>query len=50
LANDIDITSCDHLLKITDKGINALKRGGTIATLLPGTAFKLKRKYAPARK
>ncbi len=50
LANDIDITSCDHLLKITDKGINALKRGGTIATLLPGTAFSLKEKYAPARK
>ena len=50
LANDIDIVSCDHLLKITDKGINALKKRGTIATLLPGTAFSLKEKYAPARK
>lgn len=50
LANDIDITSCDHLLKITDKGINALKKGGVVATLLPGSAFSLKEQYAPARK
>ncbi len=50
LAEEIPMSSCDHLLKITEKGMNALKTGNTIATLLPGTAFSLKERYAPARK
>ncbi len=50
LAAELKITSCDHLLKITDKGLKALKDSNTIATLLPGTAFSLKEEYAPARK
>ena len=42
--------SCDHLLKVTDEGIDLLAKGNTIATLLPCTAFCLKEPFAPARK
>ncbi len=50
LASQIKITSCDHLLKITGSGMRALKTHGTIATLLPGTAFSLREEMAPAKK
>lgn len=42
--------SADHLLKVSDKGIDALASNGTVATLLPGTAFFLGKPLAPARK
>jgi imidazolonepropionase len=42
--------SADHLLRITDAGIEALASSGTVATLLPGTAFFLGVDYAPARR
>jgi imidazolonepropionase len=41
--------SADHLLCITEAGIEALSRSQTVATLLPGTAFFLGLDYAPAR-
>ncbi len=50
LAGEMGCKSADHLLKISDKGIAALKEGGTVATLLPLTAFSIKEEYAPARK
>ena len=51
LAGELHATSADHLLHISDAGIAALKKGGTVATLLPGTAFYLRLKqYAPADK
>lgn len=51
LAGEMRATSADHLLHLSDVGIAALKTGGTVATLLPGTAFYLRLKdYAPARK
>ena len=50
LAGRLGATSADHLLCITDAGMDALARSGTIATLLPGTAFFLGVPYAPARK
>jgi len=50
LAGRLHATSADHLLQITDKGIDALLEAGTIATLLPGTAFFLGLPYAPARR
>jgi imidazolonepropionase len=50
LAGRFGATSADHLLRITDAGIEALKQSGTIATLLPGTAFFLGLPSAPARK
>lgn len=50
LAGELGAVSADHLLKISEKGISALKESGTIATLLPMTAFSLKEDYAPARR
>jgi imidazolonepropionase len=50
LAARLGAVSADHLLCITDAGIDALARSGTVATLLPGTAFFLGMPYAPARR
>lgn len=51
LAGELKAISADHLLNISDEGIAALKAGGTVATLLPGTAFYLRiKEYAPALK
>jgi imidazolonepropionase len=50
LAAELEARSADHLLNIDDKDIEALKKSGTVATLLPGTAFNLGMRYAPARK
>src|SRR5262245_39401393 len=50
LAAKVEAVSADHLLCITDAGIDALAASGTVATLLPGTAFFLGMPYAPARK
>jgi len=49
LAGQLKATSADHLLHISHDGVQALKSGGTVATLLPGTAFYLGLPYAPAR-
>jgi imidazolonepropionase len=50
LAARLGATSADHLLHVTEAGIDALAASGTIATLLPGTAFFLGLPYGPARK
>jgi imidazolonepropionase len=50
LAAKVGAVSADHLLCITEAGIDALAQSSTIATLLPGTAFFLGLPYAPARK
>jgi imidazolonepropionase len=50
LAAEVGAVSADHLLCIGDKGIEALAASGTVATLLPGTAFFLGLDYAPARR
>ena len=50
LAAQLGAASADHLLCITDAGIEALAGAGTVATLLPGTAFFLGVPYAPARR
>ena len=51
LAAELGARSADHLEWIDDQDIEALKRAGTVATLLPGTAFNLGlRHYPPARK
>lgn len=50
LAAELGAVSADHLLHISDEGIKALANKGTVATLLPLTAFALKENYAPARK
>jgi imidazolonepropionase len=50
LAARVGATSADHLLHVTEKGIEGLLEAGTVATLLPGTAFFLGLPYAPARR
>jgi imidazolonepropionase len=50
LAARVGATSADHLLHVTEKGMDALGNAGTVATLLPGTAFFLGVPYAPARR
>jgi imidazolonepropionase len=50
LAARLGAVSADHLLCISDEGIDALARSHTVATLLPGTAFFLGMPYAPARR
>jgi imidazolonepropionase len=50
LAARLGAASADHLLRVTDAGIDALAASGTVATLLPGTAFFLGVPYAPARR
>lgn len=50
LAGELQATSADHLLMISDKGIKALAEQDVAATLLPCTAFCLDKPYAPARK
>ncbi len=50
LAARLGATSADHLLCVSEAGIDALAASGTVATLLPGTAFFLGLDYAPARR
>lgn len=49
LAAELAAVSADHLLHTSDEGIRAMKESGTVATLLPLTAFALKENYARGR-
>jgi len=49
LAAEVGAVSADHLLQASDKGVEAMAEKGVVATLLPGTAFSLREKYARAR-
>lgn len=49
LAAEVDAVSADHLLMASDEGLEAMLKAGTIATLLPATAFSLNTEYARAR-
>lgn len=50
LAASLEAVSADHLAAISEKGIAALAKSSTVATLLPGTMLFLgKAKQAPAR-
>jgi imidazolonepropionase len=51
LAAELGARSADHLEWLEDEDIELLKRAGTVAMLLPGTAFNLGlTRYPPARK
>ena len=50
LAAELEVTSADHLLKASEKGMKLLGQAGVIPVLLPGTAFTLGSTYAPARR
>ncbi|HEY7113932.1 MAG TPA: imidazolonepropionase [Thermoanaerobaculia bacterium] len=49
LASELHAASADHLLRIGDEEVAALARAGTVATILPGTAWWMRAKPAPAR-
>jgi imidazolonepropionase len=49
LAAEVGAVSADHLLHASDAGLRAMREAGTIAVLLPGTAFTLGLPYARAR-
>ena len=50
LAATVGAASADHLMQISDAGIDALAASDTVANLLPATSFFLMSpKYAPAR-
>ena len=49
LAGELHALSADHLLHASDEGIEALRKGGVVATLLPLTAFTLREPYARGR-
>ncbi|RPI06895.1 MAG: imidazolonepropionase [Ignavibacteriae bacterium] len=50
LAAESGARSADHLEQIDDAGIAALKKSGTVATVLPGASFFLNSRYPDARK
>lgn len=50
LAAEMGMSSADHLLMVSEEGIEALKKSNVISILLPGTAFTLRKPYAPARR
>ena len=51
LAGESDSISADHLMAVSDEGIQELAKNDVIATLLPGTTFFLgKSGYAPYQK
>jgi imidazolonepropionase len=50
LAAEFGAVSADHLIQVSQAGIEALRRAGTIATLLPGTSWFLRINYAPSRR
>ncbi len=51
LAAELGALSADHLENVSDEGIAAMARAGTVAGLLPATAFNLGLDhYPPARK
>jgi imidazolonepropionase len=51
LAAELGCASADHLMYLSDRGIDALAASDTVANLLPATSFFLMSpQYAPARK
>ena len=49
LAAELSASSADHLLCIGEEEVAALARSGTVAVLLPGTAWWMRARPAPAR-
>jgi len=51
LAAEVGAVSADHLMAVSDSGINKMSEKGVVATLLPGTTLFLgKESYADGRK
>lgn len=49
MAAELGAVSCEHLIRCTSKGIQAMGKSGTIACCLPATSFYLGADFAPAR-
>lgn len=49
LAAEIQAVSADHLLAASDAGITRMAAAGVVATLLPATAYSLRKPYARAK-
>ncbi len=49
LAAELNAVSADHLMAVSQKGIEDLADANVVAVLLPGTSFYLGKNYAPAR-
>jgi len=49
LATEVGAISAEHLLVASDEGIQKMAEAGTIAVLLPGTAFFLRAPFARGR-
>jgi imidazolonepropionase len=49
LAADLGAASADHLLAVSDDNIHKMAAAGVVATLLPATAYGLRKPYARAR-
>ncbi|MEX1274404.1 MAG: imidazolonepropionase [Bacteroidota bacterium] len=50
LAAELQAVSVDHLEHLDEAGLQALRKGNTVAVLLPGVSFFLRNPYAPARR
>ncbi len=49
LAAELHALSADHLLAASDHNLEAMAAAGVVATLLPATAYSLRKPYARAR-
>lgn len=49
LAAELRVTSAEHLLAASEVNLRAMGKAGSIAVLLPATAYSLKKPYARAR-
>jgi len=47
---ELGAVSVDHLIAVTDRGIEALAGSETVGCLLPGTSYFLRKPYAPCRR
>ncbi|WP_096187840.1 imidazolonepropionase [Evansella halocellulosilytica] len=50
LAAEVGAVSADHLLRVSDRGLDMMAEKGVVAVLLPGTAFFLMTDAADGRK
>ena len=50
LAGEVGAVSAEHLMAVSDKGIDELYKNHVIANILPATSFNLGKNYAPVRK
>lgn len=50
LAAEVGAKSADHLLFVSDEGIESMKKNNVVATMMPGTSFFIRLPYANARK